>query len=81
MALSNRDRIDRGLEAVTRPEPLVALPRQFYGVVELDPVRFGGNAGQIGQEIVQHLASIMGANVEIKADVPERKLRHNICDP
>jgi predicted AAA+ superfamily ATPase len=57
------------------PEPPVELPRRFYGVVEVNPVKLGGSAGQISQEVVQHLASIMGSNVEItveiKVDVPE----------
>jgi uncharacterized protein len=61
--------------SITTPEPPVVLPRRFYGVVEVDPVRLGGSAGQISQEIVQHLASIMGADVEItveiRAEVPE----------
>jgi hypothetical protein len=62
------------------PEPPVALSRRFYGVVEIDPVRLGGSAGQIGQEVVQHLVSFMGANVEvtleIKADILEGLPEH-----
>ena len=44
-------------------------------MVEIDPMRIGGSASQLSQEIVQHMASIMGSNVEItleiKADVAE----------
>ncbi len=49
-------------------------------MVEIDPVRLGGSAGQIGQEVVQHLASIMGTNVEvtleIRVDIPESVPEH-----
>jgi hypothetical protein len=43
--------------------------------VEIDPMRLGGSAGAISQEVVQRLASIMGSNVrvtlEIQADIPD----------
>lgn len=49
--------------------------RRFYGVVEVNPCKLGASAGQIGQEVVQHLASVAGADVEItleiRADAPE----------
>jgi hypothetical protein len=56
------------------PEPIEDLSTSFHGIVEIDPARLGGSAGAISQEVVQRLASILGANVrvtlEIKADVP-----------
>ncbi|MGH3088577.1 MAG: DUF499 domain-containing protein [Rubrobacteraceae bacterium] len=55
--------------------PTPALPSWFYGAVEIDPSRLGGKAGEVGAEVVQHFASIMGANakvtIEIQAEVPE----------
>lgn len=51
------------------------LYRSFRGVVDIDPARLGGSAGAISQEVVQWLASILGADVrvtlEIHANVPD----------
>jgi hypothetical protein len=51
------------------------LMRRFHGSVNLDPVRIGRDAGRIGEEVVQHIAGLVGANVEvtleIHADIPD----------
>ena len=61
-----------------RIEP--AVLRRFHGTVALDPIRVSGSAGQIGQEIIQHLTSLLGANVritlEIEADIPQGAPEH-----
>jgi hypothetical protein len=44
-------------------------PKRFYGSVYLDPVRMGRDAGQIAEEVVQHLASVLGADVEIRLEI------------
>lgn len=66
---------DLGFDAVDGEPELQSQPRRFYGVIEMDPSRLGGSAGQIGQEVVRHLTSIAGTNVEItleiRADAPE----------
>ncbi|MCG3139111.1 MAG: hypothetical protein HJJLKODD_02989 [Phycisphaerae bacterium] len=57
--------------------------RRFHGSVHLDPVRLGRDASRIAEEVVQHLAGIVGAEVEvtleIKAelqdDAPEKLVR------
>jgi predicted AAA+ superfamily ATPase len=50
------------------------LPRRYHGSVELDPARVGRDAGRIGEEVIAHLAGLIGAEVrvtlEIEADVP-----------
>jgi predicted AAA+ superfamily ATPase len=50
-------------------------PRRFYGSVELDPLRVGRDASQIGEAIVQHLSGLVNANVEVRleiqAEIPE----------
>lgn len=46
-----------------------AKPRRFYGSVTLDPVRLSRDAGQIAEAIVQHLAGLMGARVEVRLEV------------
>ncbi|MDQ3673741.1 MAG: Swt1 family HEPN domain-containing protein [Gemmatimonadota bacterium] len=49
--------------------------RRFHGSVELDPTRVGRDAGRIADEVVAHLAGLVGAKVrvtlEIEADVPD----------
>lgn len=49
--------------------------RRFYGSVSLDPQRIGRDASKIAEEIIQHLTSLVGSNVEvtleIRADVPD----------
>ena len=50
-------------------------PTRFYGRVELDPVRFGRQLGQISDEVIAHLSRIDGASVvltfEIEASASE----------
>jgi predicted AAA+ superfamily ATPase len=49
--------------------------RRFHGSVRLDPLRLGRDAGQIAEEVVQHLTKLVGAEVEItleiSAELPE----------
>ena len=62
------------------PAPISVAPkakvlRRFHGHVQLDPNRTGRDAGNIAEAIIQHLALLNGAEVEvtmeIKARVPE----------
>ena len=50
------------------------LPTRFYGRVELDPVRFGRQVGQISDEVIAHLSRMDGAGLvltfEIEASAP-----------
>lgn len=54
------------------PEPAI---RRFYASVPLPPLGIGGKAGQIGDEILQHLAKLpkaqMGLSLEIQVRLPE----------
>jgi hypothetical protein len=49
-------------------------PKRFHGSVTLEPTRVGRDAGRIADEIVSHLAGLMGSTVrvtlEIDADIP-----------
>jgi hypothetical protein len=49
--------------------------RRFHGSVRLDPLRIGRDASKIAEEVVQHLAGIVGAEVratlEIAAELPD----------
>jgi hypothetical protein len=55
--------------------PVVATqPVRFHGTIDLDVLRLGRDAGQVAQEVVQHLSGLVGARVkvtlEIEAEVP-----------
>jgi len=46
--------------------------RRFHGSVQLDPVRLNRNFGTIAQEVIQHLTSMVDANVEITLEIQAR---------
>ncbi|MDZ4819881.1 MAG: AAA+ family ATPase, partial [Planctomycetota bacterium] len=52
-----------------------AKPKRFYGSVKIDAARMNRDAGQISQEVVQHLVGLLMADVditiEIQATVPD----------
>lgn len=56
------------------PPPPASL-RRFHGSVKLDALRVGRDASKIADEVIQHLAGIVGADVEvtleIRAELPE----------
>ena len=62
-----------GLRGSTGIAPREAALKRFHGTVNLDPTRVGRDAGRIADEVVAHLAGLVGANVnvtlEISADV------------
>lgn len=47
-------------------------PRRFYGSVTIDAKRFAKSAGDIAQEVTQHLAAQMGAAVEVQIQISAR---------
>ena len=50
------------------PPPNVA-PTRYHGSVELDPVRMGRDAGQIADEVVAHLAGLVGSTVQVTLEI------------
>ena len=52
----------------------VPKPRRYHGSVNLDPTRVGRDAGRVADEVIAHLAGLVGSSVrvtlEIQADVP-----------
>ena len=72
-------------EAETSTDPggggaTVEIPKEpalnrFHGSVRLDPIRLGRDASRIAEEVIQHLSSIVDADVdvtlEIHAKLPE----------
>jgi predicted AAA+ superfamily ATPase len=79
--LSVAERGTGGVLSMEGPSPGATLPatatppRRFYGSVSLDPLRMGRDAGQIAEEVVQHLSALLGAHVEItlkiRAEIPD----------
>lgn len=63
-----RQPVDVHLATVTRP-------RRFHGTVTLDSTRVGRDAGKIAEEVIAHLAGIVGSKVtitlEIEAEMPD----------
>lgn len=55
-------------------QPVAARPKRFHGSAVLDPTRVGRDASRIADEIVAHLAGLVGATVrvtlEIQAEIP-----------
>jgi predicted AAA+ superfamily ATPase len=58
----------------TPGENKVRRPKRFHGTVSLDPSRVGRDAGRIADEVISHLAGLVGSSVkvtlEIEAEVP-----------
>jgi predicted AAA+ superfamily ATPase len=56
-------------------QPVAAKPKRFHGSVTLDTARMGRDAGRIAEEVIAHLAGLVGADVsvtlEIEAIVPD----------
>jgi predicted AAA+ superfamily ATPase len=52
----------------------VPKPRRYHGSVRLDPTRVGRDAGRVADEVIAHLAGLVGSSVavtlEIQADLP-----------
>jgi hypothetical protein len=49
-----------------------AQPKRFYGTVQLDSTRVGRDAGRIADEVVAHLAGLMGADVKVTLEIEAR---------
>ncbi|MEZ5318418.1 MAG: DUF499 domain-containing protein [Vicinamibacterales bacterium] len=46
-----------------------ALLTRFHGTVSLDPARIGRDAGRIGEEVIAHLAGLVGADVQVTLEI------------
>jgi len=62
------------------PPPAPKAPRRFYGTVTLAADRAGRDAGRIADEVIAHLAGVVGAKVtvtlEIEATIPDGAPEH-----
>ena len=56
------------------PPPAATQPKRYHGTVTLDATRVGRDASRIADEVIAHLAGLVGATVtvtlEIEAEVP-----------
>jgi hypothetical protein len=63
-----------GVGGGVQTPPVQSAPKRFHGTATLDTTRVGRDAGRIADEVVAHLAGILGANVkitlEIEAEIP-----------
>ena len=54
--------------------PVAAKPKRFHGTATLDSTRVGRDASRIADEVIAHLAGLLGAEVtvtlEIDANIP-----------
>lgn len=53
------------------PKPR-SLPKRFYGSVTLDAGRVGRDAGRIADEVLSHLAGLIGSNVKVTLEIEAR---------
>jgi hypothetical protein len=57
------------------PAAATTRPKRFHGSAVLDPTRVGRDAGRIAEEVISHLAGLVGATVtvtiEIEAKIPD----------
>ena len=64
-----------GPRPIVDPPVLSRKPSRYYGTVTLDSTRVGRDAGRIAEEVIAHLAGLVGSTVkvtlEIEATVPD----------
>jgi len=67
--------IPPGVTPTGDPKPAAAKPKRFHGTAVLDPTRVGRDASRIAEEVVSHLAGLVGARVtvtiEVEAEIPD----------
>jgi hypothetical protein len=47
----------------------VRRPKRFHGSVSLDPARVGRDAGRIADEVISHLAGLVGSSVKVTLEI------------
>jgi len=56
------------------PRPVAVAPKRFHGTAVLDATRVGRDAGRIAEEVIAHLAGLVGTTVtvtiEVEAEIP-----------
>jgi len=73
-----KEETTKGSSAITTdeiqpPRPKVKLkPTLFVGAVKIDASRLGRDAGQIAEEILQHLSTLPNSEVEVRLEIQVR---------
>jgi len=57
---------------VDLPPPPATRAVRFFGSARLDATRFGRDIDRIGQEVIQHISSLVGADVELTLEIHAR---------
>jgi predicted AAA+ superfamily ATPase len=52
-----------------REPQMAAKPKRFHGTVELDATRVGRDASRIAEEVISHLAGLVGATVTVTIEI------------
>ena len=64
-----------GPQGTPSDPPATRQPKRFHGTVSLDATRVGRDASQIADEVIAHLAGLVGAKVtvtlEVAAEIPD----------
>ena len=61
------------------PAAPTRLPRRFHGTARLDPARVERDASRIADEVIAHLARLVGAKVDVTLEI-EARLPHGALD-
>jgi hypothetical protein len=64
----NRNLID-GTEATPSDNSTAKRLTHFYGTVTIEPNQLGSTAGDINQEVLQHLAQLVGSKIKVTMDI------------
>jgi hypothetical protein len=62
---------------IAPPKP--SQPHRFHGSVELDPNRLARDAGNIAQEVLQHITGLVGAEVKVTLEI-QANVRDGVPD-
>ena len=72
------------IREASEEEPSGSTPRptakRYHGSVKLDPTRVGRDAGQVADEVIAHLAGLLGADVKLTLEIQRpasRTVRRN----
>jgi hypothetical protein len=64
-----------GAPGTDAAKPAAVKPRRFHGTAVLDTTRVGRDASRIAEEVISHLAGLVGARVtvtiEVEAEIPD----------
>ena len=60
---------DAGVRIRTGEVAAPSAPKRFYGTIKLNPQRLATAAGQVGEEVLQHLTGLVDSQVEVTLEI------------